>query len=68
MLDDTPLEVAEQRDAKGLYAKARAGLINNITGVDSDYEPPEHPDLVVNTVDESAEAAAERLVALILDG
>src|SRR5690606_5654310 len=65
---DTPLEVAERRDVKGLYAKARAGLIKNFTGVDSDYEPPEHPDLVVNTVDESVEAAAERLVALILDG
>ena len=63
---NTPLQVAEQRDAKGLYAKARAGLIKNFTGLDSDYQAPEQAELVINTVDESPEAAAERLVQLIL--
>lgn len=45
----TPLEVAESRDRKGLYAKARAGLISDFTGVDSPYEPPVDPDLVIDT-------------------
>ncbi len=63
---DTPLEVAEQRDAKGLYAKARAGLISNFTGIDSAYEEPEAPELVLDTVNEPAAASAERLVELIL--
>ncbi|AOH36144.1 sulfate adenylyltransferase subunit CysN [Luteimonas sp. JM171] len=62
---NTPLEVAEERDVKGLYAKARAGLIKNFTGVDSDYQPPANAEFVVNTVDEPAAAAAERLVRLI---
>jgi bifunctional enzyme CysN/CysC len=42
---DTPVEVCEQRDPKGLYAKARAGEITNFTGIDSPYEVPQHPDL-----------------------
>jgi 3'-phosphoadenosine 5'-phosphosulfate synthase len=44
---DTPLEVCEQRDVKGLYKKARAGLIKGFTGIDSAYEPPTDPDLVL---------------------
>ena len=63
---DTPLAAAEQRDAKGLYAKARAGLISNFTGIDSAYEEPEAPELVLDTVNEPAAASAERLVELIL--
>ena len=63
---NTPLEVAEQRDVKGLYAKARAGLIKNFTGVDSDYQPPESAEVVIDTVDEPAAIAAERLVRMIL--
>ncbi len=59
---DTPLEVAEQRDAKGLYAKARAGLLHNFTGIDSPYEIPENPDFVLDTGKHSAEALAESLV------
>ncbi|MEG3192161.1 sulfate adenylyltransferase subunit CysN [Lysobacter sp. D1-1-M9] len=63
---DTPLEVAEQRDVKGLYAKARAGQIPNFTGIDSPYEKPESAELVLDTVNTSAEALAERVVALVL--
>lgn len=44
-----PLEICEQRDVKGLYQKARRGEIKNFTGIDSPYEPPEHPDLVLDT-------------------
>ncbi|MGV8941744.1 MAG: sulfate adenylyltransferase subunit CysN [Lysobacter sp.] len=62
---DTPLEVAEQRDAKGLYAKARAGLLRNFTGIDSPYEIPENPDFTLDTGKHSAEALAELLVRAI---
>jgi bifunctional enzyme CysN/CysC len=65
---ETPLEVAEQRDAKGLYKKARAGQLMNFTGIDSPYEPPEHPEIRVNTVATSAEEAAEEIVAYIVRG
>ena len=59
---DTPLEVAEARDVKGLYAKARKGEIKNFTGIDSAYEAPLHPEIRVNTVEMSAEQAAEQIV------
>ncbi len=59
---DTPLEVAEARDVKGLYKKARAGDLKNFTGIDSPYEQPETAELIVNTVDLTAEEAAERIV------
>ena len=63
---DTPLAVAEARDVKGLYRKARAGELKNFTGIDSPYEPPEAPDIHVDTTRETPEAAAERIVALLL--
>ena len=63
---ETPLEVAEQRDVKGLYKKARAGQLMHFTGIDSPYEPPEHPEIRVNTVETSAEEAAEEIVAYII--
>ncbi len=63
---DTPLEVCEQRDPKGLYAKARRGEIANFTGIDSDYERPENAELILDTVDNSAEACAEAIVEEIL--
>ena len=44
---DTPLELCEKRDSKGLYKKARAGLISNFTGIDAPYEPPVSPDLLI---------------------
>ncbi|QIG79501.1 sulfate adenylyltransferase subunit CysN [Stakelama tenebrarum] len=63
---DTPLAVAEERDVKGLYKKARAGQIANFTGIDSPYEPPESPEIRIDTTSETPEAAAERIVATIL--
>ncbi|MCS6987360.1 MAG: sulfate adenylyltransferase subunit CysN [Sphingomonadaceae bacterium] len=63
---DTPLEVAERRDVKGLYAKARRGEIRNFTGIDSPYEPPENPEIHIDTTKLSAEEAAERIVAYVL--
>jgi bifunctional enzyme CysN/CysC len=64
---DTPLEVAEQRDPKGLYAKARRGELANFTGIDSPYEPPEHAELTLDTTELSAEACAERVVASLAE-
>jgi bifunctional enzyme CysN/CysC len=60
---DTPFGVAEQRDVKGLYKKAREGKIKNFTGIDSPYEPPENPELRVNTTSLTAEEAADLIVA-----
>jgi bifunctional enzyme CysN/CysC len=60
---DTPLEIAEQRDPKGLYAKARAGDLANFTGIDSPYEPPEHAELRLDTTELSAEECAAQVVA-----
>jgi bifunctional enzyme CysN/CysC len=62
---DTPLAVAEQRDAKGLYAKARAGELRNFTGIGSPYEVPEHPDMVLDTVAETPEALADAIVSRV---
>ena len=59
---DTPLEVCEARDVKGLYKKARAGDLKNFTGIDSPYEMPETAEIHVNTVDNSADEAAEYIV------
>ncbi len=63
---DTQLEVAEARDVKGLYRKARAGELKNFTGIDSPYEAPEHPDIVVNTAEMSVEEAADPIIRRIL--
>jgi bifunctional enzyme CysN/CysC len=60
---DTSLEVAERRDVKGLYRKARLGTLTNFTGIDSPYEAPETPDLKLDTADQSAEQCAERVIA-----
>ena len=59
---DTPLEVAEARDVKGLYAKARAGEIKNFTGIDSAYEPPEDPAIRVDSATTDPEAAADAIL------
>ncbi|QVN18461.1 sulfate adenylyltransferase subunit CysN [Burkholderia pyrrocinia] len=63
---DTPLAVAEERDPKGLYKKARRGELKHFTGIDSPYEPPAQPELRVDTVAESPEQAADRIVAHLL--
>ncbi|UUR07360.1 adenylyl-sulfate kinase [Sphingomonas glaciei] len=62
---DADLAEAERRDVKGLYAKARAGQLSNFTGIDSPYEPPERPDLHIDTAAVSAEEAAEAIVELL---
>lgn len=59
---DTPLEVCEQRDPKGLYKKARAGDIPNFTGISSPYEAPESPDIHLKTAELSIETAADQVV------
>ena len=63
---DTPLAQAEARDVKGLYAKARAGKLANFTGIDSPYEPPETPEIYIDTTrmqpDEAADYIVERLI------
>ncbi|MBV9151664.1 MAG: adenylyl-sulfate kinase, partial [Alphaproteobacteria bacterium] len=60
---DTPIDECIRRDPKGLYAKARAGAIPNFTGIDSPYEPPETPEIRLNTTDTDPEALCDRLVA-----
>ena len=62
---DTPLEICEDRDPKGLYKKARAGEIANFTGVEQDYEAPVNAEVVVHTVDVAPEAAAEQLLTYL---
>ena len=63
---DTPLDVCEARDSKGLYAKARNGEIGNFTGINSPYEPPEHPELRIDTTELSADLAADEVVKLLV--
>ena len=63
---DTPLAEAERRDVKGLYAKARAGELPNFTGIDSPYEPPEQPELWIDTTSMTAEEAADKIVEELL--
>jgi bifunctional enzyme CysN/CysC len=63
---DTPLAIAERRDVKGLYARARAGVLRNFTGIDSPYEPPEAPEIRIDTLAVPAEAAANLIVARVL--
>ena len=64
---DTPLQIAETRDVKGLYAKARAGELKNFTGIDSPYENPSKPEITIKTEELSVEAAADVIVKYYLD-
>lgn len=59
---DCPLEVCEQRDVKGLYKRARAGEIKQFTGIDSPYEAPDHPDLVIKTNEQTISDAVDMLL------
>jgi bifunctional enzyme CysN/CysC len=63
---DTPLAEAEARDVKGLYKKARAGELKNFTGIDSPYEPPEHPELRIDTTTMSPEQAADLIIERLI--
>src|SRR5690606_7270399 len=63
---DTPITIAEERDVKGLYKKARAGELKNYTGVDSPYEPPEAPDFHIDTTTLDPESAAELIVQRLM--
>ncbi|KWV91277.1 sulfate adenylyltransferase subunit CysN [Erythrobacter sp. YT30] len=63
---DTPLEIAEKRDVKGLYKKARSGELKNFTGIDSPYEAPENAEIHVNTVDMTPVEAAEYIIKQIM--
>lgn len=63
---DTPLEVCEQRDTKGLYAKARRGEIKGFTGIDDPYEPPLHPEIKLDTVLYTAEENARRILDYLI--
>jgi sulfate adenylyltransferase len=63
---DTPLEVCEQRDAKGMYAKARRGEITGFTGIDDPYEPPIHPEITLDTVVQTPEENAHRILANLI--
>jgi bifunctional enzyme CysN/CysC len=62
---DTPLAIAEQRDPKGLYKKARSGKLPNFTGIDSEYQTPKNPSLVLETEDQTVAESAKVLVELI---
>lgn len=62
---DCPIEVCEQRDVKGLYKKARTGEVANFTGIDSPYEAPDRPDLIIKTSELSVEASQDLLISAI---
>ena len=64
---DTPIEICEQRDPKGLYKKARAGEIKDFTGIDSAYEAPENPIIHVRTADKSIEQCAQQIIDHLLE-
>ncbi len=64
---NTPLEVAEKRDVKGLYARARAGEIKNFTGIDSEYQAPENAEIVIDTTAMTAEEAADHIVGYMTE-
>ena len=61
------LSVCEERDTKGLYAKARAGEIKEFTGISSPYEAPEHPELNVNTGNNSLDSCVEQVIRYLVD-
>ncbi len=64
---DTPLAVCEERDTKGMYAKARAGEIKNFTGIDDPYEAPQHPEIRLTTVDATPEENAHKIIDYLIE-
>jgi sulfate adenylyltransferase len=63
---NTPLEICEERDPKGMYARARDGLIKGFTGIDDPYEPPTNPEIVLETIHSSPQVNAERILATLV--
>lgn len=64
---NTPIEICEERDVKGLYKKVRNGEIKNFTGISSPYEAPETPDITINTIEMSIEESVDKIFHLIAD-
>ena len=62
----TPIEVCEQRDTKGLYAKARSGELKNFTGISSPFEIPKHPDIIVNTDELTLKESTQKILDFLL--
>ena len=61
---NTPLEIAEKRDPKGLYKKARSGKLPNFTGIDSPYEMPENPEIILETINSSPKECAKKIITI----
>lgn len=61
----TPISVCEERDIKGLYRKARQGLIKGFTGIDQEYQKPESPELVLQTVDRTIESCSQKVIEML---
>ena len=64
---NTPLEICEERDVKGLYKKARAGEIKNFTGIDSPYEAPEAPEVKIDTTKMTIDQAADLIISKLIE-
>jgi adenylylsulfate kinase len=64
---DAPLDVCEQRDVKGLYAKARAGEIKGFTGIDDPYEPPSNPEVLCKTAEEDVDQSAKKVLDKLVE-
>jgi adenylyl-sulfate kinase len=64
---NTPLEVCEERDPKGLYRKARSGEVKNFTGIDSPYEVPENPEIKADTANNQTEALVQSIIQKLVD-
>lgn len=62
---DTPLKICEQRDTKGLYEKARKGLIKGFTGIDQEYQKPDHPELVLKTANMSIDDSVNLVLEML---
>jgi sulfate adenylyltransferase len=64
---DTPLDVCERRDTKGMYARARRGEVKGFTGIDDPYEPPAAPDIVLTTTDSTPEEDARKIIVHLVE-
>jgi sulfate adenylyltransferase len=64
---NTPLDVCEARDVKGMYAKARRGGLNGFTGIDDPYEPPDHPEITLDTVNHTPQENANFIIEYLVE-